>query len=304
MKKFTTTLALVVAMLFSLSLTAWAVDPYVSGTFNNWAGTHPKYKMTQNGSEYSLTLNGVTAGTYQFKIKGPSENWDDINYGISGLYENKSIQFGMAYVMTWSGSNIQITLTETKDVTIIYNTSETTVKVTLSDPTPSGNTVTEWYVGDDINMSGKYFYYTNDLNRIIGTDPDRKCYGIYSDFYVPEPTKQTYGPLSIDHYQFDYVGYEFSEGSQSKTSLYFVISEGKTAEDVPTGFKVKSGDGTEANPYRFELIYNAKPFSGIKDAAADAAKSNIWYDLNGRCFQGKPTMPGVYINNGEKIIVQ
>lgn len=37
---------------------------------------------------------------------------------------------------------------------------------------------------------------------------------------------------------------------------------------------------------------------------ADAVKSDIWYDLNGRCFQGKPTMPGVYINNGEKIIVQ
>ncbi len=37
---------------------------------------------------------------------------------------------------------------------------------------------------------------------------------------------------------------------------------------------------------------------------ADAAKSNIWYDLNGRHYQGKPTMPGVYINNGEKIIVQ
>ena len=100
------------------------------------------------------------------------------------------------------------------------------------------------------------------------------------------------------------MGYEVTLGSQIKTVLFFVISEGKTAEDVPTGFKVKSGDGTEANPYRFELIYNAKPFSGIKDAAADAAKSNIWYDLNGRPYQGKPTMPGVYINNGEKIIVQ
>ena len=49
------------------------------------------------------------------------------------------------------------------------------------------------------------------------------------------------------------------------------------------------------------IINNA---TGIDETDADAVKSDIWYDLNGRCFQGKPTMPGVYINNGEKIIVQ
>ena len=37
---------------------------------------------------------------------------------------------------------------------------------------------------------------------------------------------------------------------------------------------------------------------------ADAAKSNIWYDLNGRHYQGKPTMPGVYINNHQKYFVK
>lgn len=37
---------------------------------------------------------------------------------------------------------------------------------------------------------------------------------------------------------------------------------------------------------------------------ADAAKSNIWYDLNGRHYQGKPTMPGVYINNHQKYVVK
>ena len=37
---------------------------------------------------------------------------------------------------------------------------------------------------------------------------------------------------------------------------------------------------------------------------ADAAKSNIWYDLNGRHYQGKPTMQGVYINNHQKYFVK
>ena len=37
---------------------------------------------------------------------------------------------------------------------------------------------------------------------------------------------------------------------------------------------------------------------------ADAAKSNIWYDLNGRHYQGKPTMQGVYINNRQKYVVK
>jgi hypothetical protein len=264
---------LAVTVLSAVSLTAWAVDHYVSGTFNNWAGTHPKYKMTQNGSEYSLTLNGVTAGTYQFKIKGST--WDDINYGISSSYENKSIQFGMAYVMAWSGSNIQITLTETKNVTIIYNTSATTVKVTLSDPT-SSPAVTEWKVGENINLTGKYFYF--DYNNMSGrADPGYYDHARYSDAIVPEPKL---GSTSKYYYFENITGVE---GSSSFSDVVCKIPDGKPAVAVPIGFKIKGGAGTEASPYYFELIYDK-----IHDAIMDLVNSSTvikfdnkdWYLVN------------------------
>jgi hypothetical protein len=32
--------------------------------------------------------------------------------------------------------------------------------------------------------------------------------------------------------------------------------------------------------------------------------NDIWYDLNGRKLQGRPTKKGVYINNGRKVVIK
>ena len=29
-----------------------------------------------------------------------------------------------------------------------------------------------------------------------------------------------------------------------------------------------------------------------------------WYDLSGRRINGKPSMPGIYINNGRKLVIK
>jgi hypothetical protein len=44
--------------------------------------------------------------------------------------------------------------------------------------------------------------------------------------------------------------------------------------------------------------------TGIEGIAADAVESNIWYDLNGRRLDGKPTKTGIYINNHKKVYVK
>ena len=44
--------------------------------------------------------------------------------------------------------------------------------------------------------------------------------------------------------------------------------------------------------------------TGIDETAADAVESNIWYDLNGRRLNGKPTKSGIYINNHQKVYVK
>ncbi|MBE6321602.1 MAG: hypothetical protein E7073_01075 [Bacteroidales bacterium] len=45
--------------------------------------------------------------------------------------------------------------------------------------------------------------------------------------------------------------------------------------------------------------------TSIKDAKADkSTNSNVWYDLNGRRLAGKPSARGIYINNGEKVLIK
>jgi hypothetical protein len=42
----------------------------------------------------------------------------------------------------------------------------------------------------------------------------------------------------------------------------------------------------------------------VNNVKADTKQANVWYDLSGRRLQGKPTMPGLYINNNTKVIVK
>ncbi len=57
-------------------------------------------------------------------------------------------------------------------------------------------------------------------------------------------------------------------------------------------------------PY-FQWIDAAAP-TGISDTAHlnQELKSHIWYDLQGRQLQGKPTQKGIYIHNGKKVVIK
>ncbi len=32
--------------------------------------------------------------------------------------------------------------------------------------------------------------------------------------------------------------------------------------------------------------------------------SNLWFDITGRTYNSKPTVPGIYINSGQKYIIK
>ncbi len=44
--------------------------------------------------------------------------------------------------------------------------------------------------------------------------------------------------------------------------------------------------------------------TNVDKVNTDASESDVWFDLSGRRLQGKPTTPGLYINNGRKAIVK
>ena len=40
---------------------------------------------------------------------------------------------------------------------------------------------------------------------------------------------------------------------------------------------------------------------GSREVAQD---SDVWYDLQGRRYKGKPSVPGIYVNDGKKVLLK
>ena len=113
---------------------------------------------------------------------------------------------------------------------------------------------TEWAIGENINLNGKWFF-VNDLDTV-------RVRGSNSSAAVPTPvydevnSQWKFGPfISIDQYSEQGSGYIEAVG---ESSLYIKKPSGKSSADKPSGFKIKSGSGTQADPYTFELVYPSK----------------------------------------------
>ena len=100
-----------------------------------------------------------------------------------------------------------------------------------------GPVETEWRVGDSLNLGGRYFR-ADDQGTLVEQSKDAAQ-------TVPEP-------------QFVNGQWVFLETIQrvsgNPAGVWLTPPAGKTEADVPTGFRVKSGIGTQEDPYKFELI--------------------------------------------------
>ncbi len=95
--------------------------------------------------------------------------------------------------------------------------------------------VTQWQIGDDINLAGKWVSRDDQLDN-FGSWVGDTC-------TVPEPSyNESWGQWNFNSVLDGY-------------NLFITVPDGKTGSDTPTGFKIKSGAGTEVDPYRFELTY-------------------------------------------------
>ena len=99
-----------------------------------------------------------------------------------------------------------------------------------------------WYVGDSINMKDYYVAYDD-------TRPDTKRLCANYPATVPSPAYQTESDGL-----WTFAGMMKTESLYPK--LYLKKPADRTASDIPLGFKIKSGNGTEESPYRFELVYH------------------------------------------------
>ena len=79
---------------------------------------------------------------------------------------------------------------------------------------------------------------------------------------------------------------------------YFVLKNGLTTGASSQGAKVRA----------FSLNFGDDETTGVeelKDSKIEELKSyDVWYTLDGRRLEGKPTVKGLYIVNGKKVMVQ
>ena len=62
---------------------------------------------------------------------------------------------------------------------------------------------------------------------------------------------------------------------------------------------------TNGNPKNIRIYRGNGEATGIDESIVNSEDMNsVWYDLNGRKLQGKPSLKGVYIKNGKKVVVK
>ncbi len=88
-------------------------------------------------------------------------------------------------------------------------------------------------------------------------------------------------------------------------SLFFFSSDCKDTFFFCYGQKKRVGRGK--NGFIDEDI-DEEQTTGIRNvdalSPADRARQNVWYTLSGSRLPDKPTEPGIYINNGRKIVIK
>lgn len=79
-----------------------------------------------------------------------------------------------------------------------------------------------------------------------------------------------------------------------------------TAKEIKDDDKLTQSDMESATSILEEVMKQAKDAvgTGINTAKAASRMAEKYYDLNGRRFNGKPSAKGVYINNGNKIVMK
>ena len=143
----------------------------------------------------------------------------------------------------------------------------------------AGADVTQWKIGDSINLAGKWFYFddTDSISKKRGRD---LAHAVVTPSYRGD-YNQWYFEHTIEQDQRSNGGNV--QEAISTQHIWLTPPAGKTASDVPTGFRIKSGSGTLDNPYTFELTYAAATHTHSWGYNANGATITASCDGAGDC---------------------
>lgn len=228
------------------------------------ASAETEITVTWNASDItrtnreSFTKDGIT-------ITAQMIDDEDKNFAGPGTFTTASGKFTKIEVTApyvgcsgtgWSGNSSKRTWTGEASSSVsysddIYDMGIGQLKIVFTIEPEEAKT--EWAIGENINLNGKWFI-ADDMGSA-------RVHGRNSSAVVPKPSYEgTYGQwifensISVDQVSFD--GDIFPD--EHETHLCLKKPSDKTESDIPSGFKIKSGSGTQADPYTFELVYPSK----------------------------------------------
>ena len=105
---------------------------------------------------------------------------------------------------------------------------------------------------------------------------------------------------------------EFTEDDMATGDFYvcngieFIKVRGAGTLAPNKAYLFVEGNNTPASiPFRRSIGGNGEGTTSIDASLVNSEEVNsVWYDLNGRRLQGKPSQKGVYIKNGKKIVIK
>ena len=133
------------------------------------------------------------------------------------------------------------------DATVTVTSNADSTKSASCNVTVNEATVTEWEIGDSISLAGKWFYNDDQGTSIYCGAEESET--VPNPSYLSNPKQWSFSGCIV----------VTVENNNYFRSVYLTAPAGKSESDVPTGFKIKSGDGSQSSPYTFELVYAADP---------------------------------------------
>ena len=183
--------------------------------------------------------------------------------------------------------------------------------------------------------SGEYVTYYSDMALTL--EPSETEAKLYTISAVGTETA-TVTEITSANAEMPFLIYN---GAAAEKTIILIPTDATTNQAVAPEFKGTLTGGTIAasTSTQNNYAFNGKQFVWVKDALAIAANkcwleipnsanaapamtivfgevtgigvidkgqltNDIWYDLNGRKLQGRPTKKGVYINNGRKVVIK
>ena len=133
-------------MLLLGSSSAWAVDYYLRGTFNNWldGGMQDAYKFA--GGSGTVKVN-LTAGTYSFKIA--TNNWSEAYSVSNSTMKRDNCSNWQLYT---NNGDLNIEADVTGEYSFNFNSSK---KLTITYPPQCTKCCTDYYVAGDAGLCGE-----------------------------------------------------------------------------------------------------------------------------------------------------